>query len=476
MPKWLEILLGFVFLARIPTFFEPFYYGDEMIYLTLGNAVRRGLVLYRDIHDNKPPLLYLLAAAAGNVFWFKVILCFWSLFTVVLFWKLAKKLLDDRKKELVATITFAIITTIPLLEGNIVNAENFLVGLVIAAFLIIFSYKNSFKNLFLAGVLVSLAVLFKVPAIFDVGAIVLFWLITKPVDLKKAFPLAVGLAVPILVTFVWYYFRGALPDYVKAAFLQNVGYLSSFRPADVMQPFLVRNGPVLIRGGVVLLGGIILWLKRKTLSKEFIFSTLWLLTTLFAATLSERPYPHYLLQAAAPAAILISFLIYSKNMEQILSLIPLFVLIFVPVYYKFYYYPTFSYYTRFSDLVLGKTTKGQYMSKFDRNTNSNYEIADFIAKSTKPSDRIFVWGDSPTIYALSRRLPIIKYTAAYHVTDFSSQDFVIKEIASQKPVFVVVLAGAPEFKDLYTLLNKDYLLISTIDGSQLWHKLMTVSK
>jgi len=476
MPKWLEILLGFVFLARIPTFFEPFYYGDEMIYLTLGNAVRRGLILYKDIHDNKPPLLYLVAAVAGNVFWFKVILCFWSLITIVLFWKLVKKLLDDRKKELAATIAFAILTTIPLLEGNIVNAENFLIGLVIAAFLIIFSLKNNFKNLFLAGALLSLAALFKIPAIFDAGALILFWLVTNPRELKKTLFLGIGIATPILVTFVWYYFRGALPDYLKAAFLQNVGYLSSFRPGDVMQPFLVRNGPVLVRGGVVLLGSFLLWLRKKKLSKEFIFSSLWLLTALFSATLSERPYPHYLLQAAAPAAIFISLLLYSKNMEQVLSLIPLFVLVFVPVYYKYGYYPTFPYYSRFAEFALGKINKVQYISKFDRNTNSNYEIADFIVKSTKPTDKIFVWGDSPALYALSRRLPVIKYTAAYHITDFSSKADVLVQISAQKPVFIVVLAGSPEFKDLYTLLNKNYLLISTIDGSQLWHKLMTTSK
>ena len=476
MPRWLEVLLGFVFLAKIPSFFEPFYYGDELIYLTLGNAIRQGLTLYKDIHDNKPPFLYILAAIAGNVFWFKVILCFWSLLTIVLFWKLAKRLLDDRKKETVAVITFAILTTLPLLEGNIANAENFLIGFVITAFLIIFSLKNNFKNLFFAGCMLSFAVLFKVPAVFDIGAIVLFWLITNPKDIKKIVYLSLGVIVPVSITFVWYYFKGALPDYLKAAFLQNVGYLSSFRPGDVAQPFLVKNGPLLIRGGVILLGSFALWIKRKTLSPEFVFATLWLLTSLFAAALSERPYPHYLLQTVAPAAILISILIYSKNMEQIFSLIPLCILVFVPVFYKYSYYPTFSYYTRFTEFALGKINKNQYMSSFDRNTTANYEIADFISKSSRVEDRIFVWGDSPAIYALSRRLPAIKYTAAYHVLDFSSKKEILSELTSKKPAFIVILLGSPNFDELQVLLNKSYLLISTVDGAQLWHKLITSPK
>ena len=41
--------------------------------MTLGNAFRKGLVFYRDIHDNKPPLLYLLAALSfGHFYLFRL--------------------------------------------------------------------------------------------------------------------------------------------------------------------------------------------------------------------------------------------------------------------------------------------------------------------------------------------------------------------------------------------------------------------
>src|SRR3989344_3742093 len=59
-------LVVFSVVLRITSWFEPYWYGDEGIYLVLGQALRRGLVFYRDIHDNKPPLLYLLAAVAGG--------------------------------------------------------------------------------------------------------------------------------------------------------------------------------------------------------------------------------------------------------------------------------------------------------------------------------------------------------------------------------------------------------------------------
>ena len=89
MPNWLVGILALVIILRIPSFFEPYYYGDEMIYVTLGQGVRQGVTLYKDIYDNKPPLLYLTAALAGDLFWFKAILAFWSLVTIFIFYKLS---------------------------------------------------------------------------------------------------------------------------------------------------------------------------------------------------------------------------------------------------------------------------------------------------------------------------------------------------------------------------------------------------
>ena len=51
-PNWLFIILAIVLILRIPTFFEPYSYGDEMIYLALGEAVRQNIPLYRGIHPS----------------------------------------------------------------------------------------------------------------------------------------------------------------------------------------------------------------------------------------------------------------------------------------------------------------------------------------------------------------------------------------------------------------------------------------
>lgn len=477
LPNWLVGILALIFILRIPSFFEPYYYGDEMVYLTLGQGVRQGLTLYKSVHDNKPPLLYLTAAVADNLFWFKVILAFWNIVTIVVFYKLAKLLFEkNQKAQKLATLLFGLLTTLPLLEGLTVNSEVFMIVFTILAFLILLKENVKSRGVFLAGILFGLGTLYKIPAAFDAPIIVLYWLITTGFgNWKKIFKdtliLLAGFAVPILITFVWYFFKGALPEYIKAAFLQNVGYLSSFRPGDVQKSFLVRNAPLLIRGLVVLIGSAILFIFRHKLSKKFILFSLWTLFALFAITLSERPYPHYIIQAVAPISLLLATFFSERSLEQSLTVIPLALAFFVPVYYKFWIYPTTSYYSRFINFAIHRETKAEYFNGFSGTTNRNYEIAQFLVTSSRPSDRVFMWGpDSAAVYALSKRLPPIKYVVDYHILDYSTKAQEAKNIAVNPPKFIILTKDNP-YLELGSLIKSKYILVNTIGNADIYARL-----
>lgn len=475
-PKWVLVICFIALILRIPSFFEPFSYGDEMIYLTLGDALKKGFVLYLDIHDNKPPFLYFIAALAGNVFWFKVILAFWASVTIGLFWKLVATLFPKNKRVVeVGTIVFAALTTLPTLEGNIANAENFFIGLTIAGFLVLFTQKHTLRNLILAGTLFGGAALFKIPAAFDMPAILLFWLITETKDKKsllaviKRFTIVtLGFLTPILLSFGWYFIRGALPEYWVAAYLQNFGYLSSWRGGASDVPFVIKNLSLLIRGALVILGTTLIWFFRKKLSQPFIFAVVWLLVSLFAVTLSERPYPHYLLQATAPIAILAGMLAAAKTVEQVLVIIPLALAAFVPFYYHYYDYSIPNYYGRFWRFATGEVDREGYFGLFDGNVARNYKIADFIVKATTPDEKIFVVGDSPPIYALSRRVPPIKYVADYHITDFSSDEEITEILENSPPELIIILPDTTVHPALLALLDSNYILVRTIADAEIW--------
>lgn len=477
-PLWLFILLAVVMVMRIPSLFEPYSYGDEMIYLVLGEGFRQGVPLYSELHDNKPPLLYITAGISGSLFWFRAILAVWNLVTIFIFWKLSVLLFPKKKLlQKISTTVFAVLTTIPLLEGNIANSEMFMIGFTMMAFYILLKGKLSPKNVLLSGILFSIAALYKIPAAFDVPVIIFYWIATTKLTGKNFFKitkntiiLSVGFLIPIFITFVWYYFQGAFFEYFIAAFGQNVGYLSSFRPDDVQEPFLVKNGPLLLRGSIVMIGLSILFAFRKKLSKQYIFIAAWILLGLFAVTLSERPYPHYIIQIVPEISLLFGMLFTLHSIEQVLVIFPLTLTFFVPVYYNFWYYPTTPYYARFVNYATGRISKEEYFSSFGGNVLTDYEVAKYISTNSN-GGKIFVWGDNATIYALSRKLPPTKFVVDYHINDFSSQEETMQVLQSDMPEYLVVLDTGAPFPDLESFARSNYGLVENVDGARIWRLL-----
>ena len=478
LPNWLLGILALVLILRIPTFFEPYNYGDEMIYLTLGQGIRQGIHLYSGIYDNKPPLLYLTAAAAGSLFWFKAALALFDIVSIVIFFKIAEGLfIKNSRFQKLATILFALLTTLPLLEGGTANAEGFMMLPVLAAFYILLTQNKKPVNLLVSGILFGIAALYKVPAAFELPVILVYWLLTSGFEIgkikdviKNSFFVVVGFLIPILISLIWFYLKGDLGDYVKAAFLQNVGYLSSFRPGDVHKPFLVRNAPLIIRALIVFAGVVALAIARKKVSNRFLFICTWTLFVLFAITLSERPYPHYFLQGVAPISLLLATLLADRSLEQSLSIIPLTLVFLVPFYYKFWLYPVTPYYLRFINFASGKINKQEYFSGFSATTSRNYEIADFLSKSSTPNQKVFIWDpDAPTIYALSRRLPPIKFVVPYHVNDYSSIKETVAQITKNPPKFIIVTPALP-IPQLSGIIKESYILVDQVDNAEIFSR------
>jgi hypothetical protein len=487
-PTWLFILLIIVFVLRIPSFFEPYSHSGEMLHLALGEAIKQGVPLYSGIYGNQPPLLYLMAAIAENLFWFKAILTFWIIITIYIFWKLTEflfpsgsKTLKDQKvvnqkTQIVATCIFALLTTIPLLEGNVVNAELFMIGPTIAAFLILLSKRLTPKNLFLSGVLFSTSTLFKATAFFDIPAIIFLWITgTKVLKLKPLKSIVknsayifIGLATPIVLTLAWLFLQGAVIEYVTAAFLHNIVY-PSWKISSPQGVILTKNLSLTIRGLIVLVALVFLFRERFRLSKSFIFATAWLLFSLFAVTLSGQPQTHHLIQSIAPFSILIAILFTQKTIEQVLVIIPLTLFFFIPFYYKYWYYPTLPYYEKFSRLVLGKYSKDQYFATFGPDVNRNYRISEFITPAVKRGEKIFVWGkDSSSIYTMTKRLPPGKYLSDHQIKNLASDQETVSSLKNDLPVFIILLPSSSEISGMQKILNSNYGFVENIDGAEIW--------
>ena len=462
------IILILAFFLRLPSLFEPFVYGDEGIYLTLGQAVRQGLVLYQDIHDNKPPLLYLLAALAGNLTFFRLLLLFWSLLTIAVFFRLAKQLFPgQRRAAILAAVFFAIITSIRLFEGNIANAENFMLLPIITGFWLILKSQS-----FLAGLCFGLAVLFKVPAVFDFPAALIFLFFfsfkrKKKLAASRYTLVAIfGFLLPVLATFIYYAGQGAFVQYFIAAFSQNLPYLSSWQTQSHVQFSLFRSG-LFLRGLLLLATTGLLISQRKKISRAFFLISLWFAFSLFASLLSTRPYPHYLLQLA-PSLSLAFGLFFNRSWEKFLPLLLALVLIAVFFGFHFWHYPTVSYYLNFTQFVAGAKTKNDYFNFFSPQSGMVYELADYIQNRTEDGEKIFIWGDQPAVYPLSRRLPVGHYTVKYHIIDFNGYQETMAALYQSAPRLIVMMRGDEEFPELEGFLKNYYFKNHAIGESEIY--------
>lgn len=475
----LTLLVFFTILLRIPTLFEPYWYGDEGIYLTVGQGIRQGLLLYRDIFDHKPPAIYLVAALAESLFWFKFILLVWHSVTIVLFWKLAEDFLKKEKLVILASSLFALLTTLPFLEGNIANSELFILGPSMGAFLLLSNrQKVNLKRAFAAGLLFSLSILFKVPAVFDLFVIIGFYIfsIHSFSSAKKVFQfvliLLAGVTIPTVLSLVYFALQGALSAYVTTAWFDNFTYIARWG-GQAGAGISLAGLPARATAAALVLGLLFLFRKHFTPAAQFV--SIWLTLSLFAALISARPYSHYLIQTVPPLCLALTILALGKWKERFLPLPFLLFFFSAAVYYQFSYYPTLSYYKNFVQFVLHQKSKDDYFNSFDRRMPRVYQLASALKNRTENLDRVFIWGTAPEVYALSRRLPPGRYVTSFHITDFGGEEETMQALNKNKPVYIVVLPEETRnLANLPAFLQANYLYIESIEGAQFW-KLMSPS-
>jgi hypothetical protein len=490
--KKLFFVLLFIFLLRVPTFFEPYWYGDEGIYLAIGQAMQRGAVLYRDIWDNKPPLLYLIYSISPTLLWAKVSATLAVLATVTGVWKLTELVIDHW--PLVIGFLSGTLLSVPLLEGTIANAElYFMTATIWGAYLLwnISQYRDlSLTSRALVGILMATAFLLKVPAVLDfVGLLLAFMIIThfesvRGFSLKNVlrtildqsiFLLPVYLPFLLILGFVFTYFFlvGALPDFLTAVFGQNAAYV-----AIDSGPFSKLSNPLFVKAILLVIsyGLLVISYYKKIISRELLFLTMWFGASLYGALLSNRPYLHYLLQIVPPAVILFFYLL--KNIKKYWYLLSILVFIFYILYQMFragFALPTIKYYENWWQYITRQKTWESYTNWFDPRTVNNYQISSYLRNQLPTTNyqlpTLFVWGDNAFLYVLPDLPPATRFIQAHHLStiDPVNYDLVAKQILDKKPPLILVVEPIRfPFVQLGDIVSEKYIFNKQIGDVKIY--------
>lgn len=496
------ILLFILFLLRIPNLAEPYWYGDEAIYLTIGTALRQGVELYAGIVDHKTPLIYYLAMTPTQL-WFRILLLVWMSVTTLLFYGVARKFFSNTKVAFGSGLIFVLLTSWPGLEGNIPNGELFVMGFIIASLWIItrtqlfagwmkgkslIEYTPSvadFQKILAAGMLASLGLLTKVPAILDIGALGLLLIlpiiplarkqasksVLKALTLGGTF--ALGVAIPVALSVLYYFLKGNLDAYLQFGLLYNFHYVGTWVPefsSPIVAFFFTLPGKALLLMAGFVATAVFAWRAPK--KRVLPWTTFWLLAALFASLLSNRPYPHYFLQLVPPFALFVPTLILAKKQlsTQLTGIAAVLLIIAAALFLNFGFYPTVSYYQRYLSLVTGKIQPQEYAQQFNGIIGQNQQVALEIVNNSTSEDRIFIWGTNPMLYALTQRVPASRFTVAFHIHDLKVYDETLQEIQTQQPAYIVVMRNEsawPEFEDY---LSSNYILTTTTDDMMVYRR------
>lgn len=437
-------LVGIFFLfilLRIPSLIEPYWYGDEGIYAVIGQSMREGYVLYQDIWDNKPPVLYLLYALVnGELFWIKLLSLLVGVATIFVFYLLSRHVLQERISVIVATSVFTVLFGLPLLEGNIANAENFMLLPIATAFLIALRKKSS-KSYAIAGLLLSIALMTKSVAIFDITAL-LFILLLNHLKKTKQIIVEVGkfimskdirlllfgiVSLP-LITVIVYVFLGAVSDLISSTFTNNVQYVG------FTNHLLFPLGRVFLKIGLLIAAVSLIYYFRARLTKVEYVVFPWLAFSLFSVFFSDRPYTHYLLMGLLPFSLLIGYVTQKRRLMPLIIAIGV---IFVSLSYFSVYKKNIDYYHNYISYVFGGKKFQEYVAFFDRNAVLDYAVAQSM-KSHINGESVYYWSDSAQLYLLTGVLPITKYIVAYHNLSYADAlSLTEQQVRDHSPQYIV---------------------------------------
>jgi hypothetical protein len=441
----------------------------------------RGDLLYVDVFDHKPPGIYYLTAASLAVFGhsvaaIKIVLFGWSIATLIVLYALAVRLLD-RKGALWALVVFSLLVTPTWLEGDIYGSEVLMTLTTVAGMLLALQGRP-----FPAGVCFGFSVLFKVPAIFDFGALFVF--IALGIERgreRETFSglalLTTGLFVPVMLSAGYFAAYGALPDYVGSALTYNVDYTGSGNHLLFEHGRLVLNAaPAIMLTAVLGMGTLRRWRTGEGRTPgTFEFLLLWLAFAFYGVLLGGRPYEHYLIQAAAPFALLGAFALTRPGVRRSLASAALLVAAAVTLDRGFDLDREFylNYYPNFVEYAAGERSFDDYANHLDRFTAGNYRLASLLRRvSAGSKESIYLYSDQPSIYFRSGMDPASKYVAYYHIAwDDEKKRTTAEEIEKARPRFVI--AEEPRispFPQLERMLAQDYRWIASEGILQIYER------
>ncbi len=470
---------------------------DEAIYAVIGREMISGQVLYRDVVDHKPPLIYVTYAATqaiggprGGMILVHAFTVLAVFVTALLVRRIARRYAraSDTNATIAAVLWLVFSTTMMDFDALAANCELFMVVLLVAS---VASYLSAIAAprpriwlLVATGALVALAMLYKYQAAIHlplyalhlawtrrrmIGVVVLGW-----TAIAIGFLGVLALAIAVLWGF------GALPA-ALFWFKFNFAYIQSgMAPVEVMSRAAIRVSFVVASAAVLYVlgvrGAVRAVLARGDEADPFyVFATCWLLASALAVCVGGRFFGHYFHQLTPVLSLLAApgaSALYRCRRGLLVAALA------IP-----------------ASVFLGAgAMHAQVMTWIGQPDPDYLRMARVIDARTNPGDGVCIWGNLPVLYfeaerPLGCRFPFANYLTGMSPATSTQSDpnvdasmnivpeawvMLERDFAERRPRIVVDASFADvgdygkfpprHYPRLSAILDRDYREVSIVEG------------
>ena len=327
----LFILLFILFGVIVPiTYISAPLHVDESTFLVIGNSIKDGSLLYKDVANIKSPGVFYLSALVFSVVGksfiaVRILTYLVHIISAFLMYRLGKKI-ADKNIGMIASLLFLIGVYIPQFHGYRYLTESYAVLFTLLS--MFFFLKEGYRAKFITGLALGIGIIFKQTAIFLFGVFLLVYLLnlryqtnrTKGYivnSVKNLIFISLGTAIPLLIVFLYFFAMGAAYEMLYYTIFTSTSTFGSSLSGimDVLIIDILSYLPIwLLSLSMVLVVGYN-YLKGKTLNAKYFLLTLWLLVFSYNSFLRGS---HRILFVIPPATILAALLFYDlyKNLKK----------------------------------------------------------------------------------------------------------------------------------------------------------------
>ncbi len=488
--RWQNVLPYVLFIIfRLPSLFEKYWYRDEGIYAALAKGMYDGKVLYSGVWDHKPPLLYWTYYIAGlfgwgtGLFLLKLTIMILGLITIYFVAKTAKLLFESNKASIIAAFFASFILGLPLIEGDVVNAEVFYVTINAAILYMVARNikqdKHSTVSLIGLGFLSFLSFGYKIPSFVEtvfllfVYAVVLFKRNGLKKILKPVALLAIGFLVPFAIMIANVLLKHSMQDFIQTVFLQNLSYSTEqdsqfvFLGASVLPPSIIKPLLFLTFLGISVYG----YLKDKIAWQNLLLITV-IGAEFYASTLSGRNYPHYMIQVV-PGIVLFAAWVISKFKKGqfasnfayagiLIACMQLITVTFTKGQTLYGFERPAEYYASFTKSSVRSSTTPVYWEGSPY-VSRLIDFSNYYNQNYSSSDSFYLYAEEPWVIALIKAPSTNKYVVWYHLT--FNPKFVDEEIENRsKARYLIIDEKVPSKVDGFFRDLKQFEKVDEFDG------------